>query len=69
MDEALEGGGDRAGPWDRDRGDGGAKMPCCVVAGSVRWVGTLAQLQFDVLGGERDPLDMVVEQLPLAVGT
>src|SRR5215216_4811062 len=37
-------------------------------ANLVRCVEALAQLQFDMLRGERDPLDMVFDQLPLIVG-
>jgi hypothetical protein len=67
----FEGGRDWAHPRDGDRCDERVLWRVACIVGSINGVGcgdASGQLQFDVLRGERDQLDMVFDQRPLVVG-
>ena len=72
MDDAPDGGRHRAGPRDGDRDARdriGWRLACIVGSiACVRCVDILAQLQSDVLRVEREPFEMVFDQLPFIAG-
>jgi len=61
VDDALDGGRDRAGPWDGDCGDARVLRRAACFAGSIHHfpgLDTLAQLQLDVFWGQPHALDV-----------
>src|SRR5262245_2192140 len=70
MDDALDGGGDRAGPGDGHRRDARGRTPCrgvCRVVG-LRGLDDLAQPKLEMVRGQCHTLEMTLEEVAIIVG-